>query len=339
MEQVPDAGQPTVTMDELASLAKRRGFVFPGSEMYGGLANTWDFGPLGVELRRNLKDAWWQCFIRERDDMVGLDGGIFMNPRVWEASGHVGEFNDPLTDCKQCRSRFRADHLFEETLGIAVEGKPLEELTRLLVDEKVVCPNCGKSDWTPVRPFNMMFSTRIGPVEETATTIYLRPETAQNIFMQYQNVLQASRVKVPFGIGQIGKAFRNEITPGNFIFRLLEFEMLEIEYFIHESAWQASFDTWLAAQRTFLLSLGINPERLRTREHTAEELSHYSRRTVDFVYRFPIGWRELTGLAYRYDFDLGRHQQHSSRTLTSSTRHATNATCRMSSSRPWASTA
>ena len=314
-EQVHDSGAPTVTMDELMSLAKRRGFVFPGSEMYGGLANTWDFGPLGVELRNNIKQAWWQHFIHDRADMTGMDGGILMNPRVWEASGHLGEFNDPLTDCRVCRSRYRADDLFEQTLGMSVEGMQLAALTALLDEKQVKCPTCGNRNWTPVRPFNMMFSTRIGPVEESAVTVYLRPETAQAIFMQYQNVMQSMRMKVPFGIGQIGKAFRNEITPGNFIFRLLEFEQMEIEYFIHPSEWQARFDEWLEAQRAFLLSLGVAHERLRTREHDPEELSHYSKRTVDVEYRFPIGWKELTGLAYRTDFDLRQHQAFSGENL------------------------
>jgi glycyl-tRNA synthetase len=303
-------------MDELMSLSKRRGFVFPGSEIYGGLANTWDFGPLGVELRNNIKQAWWQFFVRERPDIVGLDGGILMNPRVWETSGHVEEFNDPLTDCRECRSRFRADTLVEEALGESVEGLTHEQMSQRIADAGIRCPNCGKNAWTPVRAFNMMFRTNIGPVDETATQTYLRPETAQAIFVQYRNVMQSSRVKVPFGIAQVGKVFRNEITPGNFIFRLLEFEQMEIEYFIHPSEWEAQFESWLDAQKRFLLSLGITPERLRDREHTPEELSHYSRRTVDIEYLFPIGWRELTGLAYRHDFDLGRHQEASGEDLT-----------------------
>lgn len=305
-----------VTMDELSSLCKRRGFVFPGSDIYGGLANTWDFGPLGVELRNNIKAAWWQTFVRERQDIVGLDGGILMNARVWEASGHVAEFNDPLTDCRECRGRYRADDLLEAETGASVEGLSHDEMTLLLSDRNVRCPNCGSSSWTPVRAFNMMFRTQIGPVDETATQTYLRPETAQSIFVQYRNVLQSSRLKMPFGIAQTGKVFRNEITPGNFIFRLLEFEQMEIEYFIPPGEWESVFEEWLNAQQLFLHSLGIDPANLRTREHGPEELSHYSKRTVDLEYRFPIGWKELTGLAYRFDFDLQRHQEVSGEDLT-----------------------
>ncbi len=301
--------ESNVSMETLVSLAKRRGFVFPGSEIYGGLANTWDFGPLGVELRNNIKQAWWQTFVHGRRDIVGLDGSIIMHPRVWEASGHVDEFSDPMIDCRECRGRFRADTLVEEALGISVEGMPAAEIDRLIATSQAVCPTCGRQDWTPVRAFNMMFRTQIGPVDETATTVYLRPETAQSIFMQYKNILQSTRQKVPFGIAQIGKAFRNEITPGNFIFRVLELEQMEIEYFIRPEEWEASFEAWIEAQQNFLYSLGINPEHLRRREHTAEELSHYSRRTMDFEYLFPFGWKELTGLAYRTDFDLRRHQE------------------------------
>lgn len=315
-ESVDRAREPQVTMDELSSLCKRRGFVFPGSDIYGGLANTWDFGPLGVELRNNIKSRWWQRFVRERPDIVGLDGAILMNARVWEASGHVEEFNDPLTDCRECRGRFRADDLLEAATGISVEGRPHVEMTTMLAEHSVKCPSCGNSSWTPVRAFNMMFRTQIGPVDETATQTFLRPETAQSIFVQYRNVLQSSRLKVPFGIAQIGKVFRNEITPGNFIFRLLEFEQMEIEYFVHPDDWERQFEDWLRAQESYLHALGIAPENLRTREHGPEELSHYSRRTVDFEYRFPIGWRELTGLAYRYDFDLQRHQEASGEDLS-----------------------
>lgn len=298
-----------VSMETLVSLCKRRGFVFPGSEIYGGLANTWDYGPLGVELRNNIKQAWWRTFVHQRQDIVGIDGGILMNPRVWEASGHVDEFNDPLIDCRECRGRFRADTLVEDALSTSVEGLPVVEIDRIIRESNVACPTCGKSSWTPVRAFNMMFRTQIGPVDESATTVYLRPETAQSIFMQYKNVMQSSRSRIPFGIAQIGKAFRNEITPGNFIFRVLELEQMEIEYFVEEDEWQTSFDQWMSDQKAFLLSLGIKDEHLRAREHTADELSHYSKRTVDYEYLFPFGWKELTGLAYRYDFDLNRHQE------------------------------
>ena len=296
-------------MDTLVSLCKRRGFVYPGSEIYGGLANTWDYGPLGVELRNNIKQAWWRAFVHQRRDIVGIDGGILMNPRVWEASGHVDEFNDPLVDCRECRGRFRADTLVEDATGNSVEGMIPSEIDRVIADAKVACPTCGKHNWTTVRAFNMMFRTQIGPVDESATTVYLRPETAQSIFMQYKNVMQSSRARVPFGIAQVGKAFRNEITPGNFIFRVLELEQMEIEYFVREDDWESAFEAWMAAQLDFLLSLGVNGEHLRPREHTADEMSHYSRRTVDYEYLFPFGWKELTGLAYRYDFDLKRHQE------------------------------
>lgn len=311
-----EPARPEVTLEALASLCKRRGFVFAGSELYGGLANTFDFGPLGVELRNNIKQAWWQRFVRERPDIVGLDGGILMSPRVWEASGHVEEFNDPMTDCRECRNRYRADTLIEDVLERPAEGLSLAEMTRIIQETPIACPNCGKSNWTPVRAFNMMFRTQIGVVDETATTIYLRPETAQAIFVQYKNVMQSSRVKIPFGIAQVGKVFRNEITPGNFIFRLLEFEQMEIEYFIEPEGWEAHFDGWLDEQERFVRSLGVCPERVRRREHAAEELSHYSKRTVDLEYLYPIGWKELTGLAYRYDFDLNRHQEASGEDLT-----------------------
>jgi glycyl-tRNA synthetase len=303
-----EVAEERVTMETLVSLCKRRGFVFPGSEIYGGLANTWDYGPLGVELRNNIKQAWWKTFVHHRRDIVGIDGGIIMNPRVWEASGHVDEFNDPLVDCRECRGRFRADTLVEDALSRSVEGMSPADIDAIIKESSIACPTCGKRNWTSVRAFNMMFRTQIGPVDETATTVYLRPETAQSIFMQYKNVMQSSRNRIPFGIAQIGKAFRNEITPGNFIFRVLELEQMEIEYFIHEEDWESSFDAWMQAQKDFLLSLGIEESHLRAREHTEEELSHYSKRTVDYEYLFPFGWKELTGLAYRYDFDLQRHQ-------------------------------
>jgi glycyl-tRNA synthetase len=306
----------TVRLETIVSLAKRRGFVYPGSEIYGGLANTWDFGPLGAELKRNLKNAWWEYFIQRREDMVGLDGGILLHPRVWEASGHVEEFNDPLIDCRRCKSRFRADTLIEERLHRSTEGLSLDEMTRLVQEANLACPVCGVRDWTPVRKFNLMFRTFIGPVETESTPVYLRPETAQAIFVNFKNVVQTSRVKIPFGIGQIGKAFRNEITPGNFIFRLLEFEQMEIEYFIRQEMWEEYFDHWLNEMGQFLRWIGFKPDRLRTREHGPQELSHYSRKTVDFEYFFPFGWKELCGLAYRTDYDLRRHQEYSGEDLT-----------------------
>ncbi len=299
-------------MDKIVALSKRRGFVFPGSDIYGGLANTWDYGPLGVELKNNIKQLWWKTFIHKRADMVGLDAGILMNPKVWEASGHVVNFNDPLVDCKTCKSRFRADHLLEEKLGMdnAASLSP-EEMSKLLADANLACPHCGNRTLTDARQFNMMFSTTIGPVSETGTQVYLRPETAQGIFVQYKNIMASSRVKLPFGVGQIGKAFRNEITPGNFVFRVLEFEQMEIEYFIKPGTGDGHFDAWLEAMWAWVRLLGLNPEHVRVREHDQAELSHYSDRTVDFEYNFPgsMGWKELYGLANRTDFDLRSHEE------------------------------
>jgi glycyl-tRNA synthetase len=299
-------------MDKIVALSKRRGFVFPGSDIYGGLANTWDYGPLGVELKNNIKQLWWKNFIHRRPDMVGLDAGILMNPKVWEASGHVVNFNDPLVDCKTCKSRFRADHLLEEKLGMDnAAGLSPEEMSKLLAEANLACPHCGNRTLTDARQFNMMFSTTIGPVSETGTRVYLRPETAQGIFVQYKNVMASSRVKLPFGVGQIGKAFRNEITPGNFIFRVLEFEQMEIEYFIKPGTSDEHFNAWLEAMWGWVNLLGLNPEHVRVREHDQAELSHYSDRTVDFEYNFPgtMGWKELYGLANRTDFDLRSHEE------------------------------
>jgi glycyl-tRNA synthetase len=299
-------------MDKIVALSKRRGFVFPGSDIYGGLANTWDYGPLGVELKNNIKQLWWKTFIHKRPDMVGLDAGILMNPKVWEASGHVVNFNDPLVDCKTCKSRFRADHLLEDKLGMenAANLSP-EEMSKLLAEANLACPHCGNRTLTDARQFNMMFSTTIGPVSETGTQVYLRPETAQGIFVQYKNIMASSRVKLPFGVGQIGKAFRNEITPGNFVFRVLEFEQMEIEYFIKPGTSDHHFDAWLDAMWTWVKLLGLTPEHVRVREHDQAELSHYSDRTVDFEYNFPgsMGWKELYGLANRTDFDLRSHEE------------------------------
>jgi glycyl-tRNA synthetase len=305
-----------VSMETIAALCKRRGFVFPGSDIYGGLANTWDFGPLGAELRNNIKQEWWRYFVHRRRDMVGLDGGILMHARVWEASGHVANFTDPLIDCRTCKNRYRADHLIESKAGRSVEGASPEELTRLVAELAIACPNCGQRAWTAARQFNLMFQTHIGPVAEGGQLVYLRPETAQAIFVQYKNILQTGRVKLPFGVGQIGKAFRNEITPGNFIFRLLEFEQMEIEYFIRPEEWEARFEEWLAAQYGWLASIGIAGDKLRLAEHPKEKLSHYSKRTVDIEYQFPFGWGELYGLAYRTDFDLKQHQAYSGEDLT-----------------------
>ena len=307
-----------VTMEKIAALCKRRGFVFPGSDIYGGLANTWDYGPLGIELKRNVKDQWWRMFVHHRRDVVGLDAGILMHPRVWEASGHVESFNDPMVDCRTCKSRFRADHLIEERLDRHVEGQTPGEMSRIIQDAGLKCPSCGNATLTEARQFNMMFQTTVGPLEETGTRVFLRPETAQAMFVQFKNVVATGRVKVPFGIAQIGKAFRNEITPGNFIFRLLEFEQMEIEYFVRPDDAGEAFEAWIADMRGWLAHIGIRPDHVRIREHTAEELSHYSSRTIDFEYEFPgtMGWKELYGLANRTDFDLRQHQAYSGEELT-----------------------
>ncbi len=306
-----ESQRPNVTMETIVSLSRRRGFVFPGSEIYGGLANTWDYGPLGVELKRNIKNAWWEFFVHGREDIVGLDGSIFLHSRVWEASGHIAEFHDPLIDCRNCRTRYRADSLIEEKLKRSAEGLPLTELTEIIKSSNMACPVCGARDWTDTRQFNLMFQTVLGPVEASGTPVYLRPETAQAIFLDYKAVMQSSRTKIPFGIAQIGKSFRNEITPGNFIFRLLEFEAMEIEYFIREEEWQPTFESFLEQIGAFFRSIGMRDDRLRTREHTEDEMSHYSKRTVDYEYLFPFGWKELCGLAYRTDFDLRRHSEFS----------------------------
>lgn len=275
-------------MQKIVSLAKRRGFVFPGSEIYGGLANTWDFGPLGVELISNLKELWWKRFVRDREDVVGLSSAILMNPKVWQASGHLKGFVDPLVECKKCHSRLRADHLKEEH-----QGK---------------CPSCGAKDFGQERQFNLMFKTFVGPVEDETSTVYLRPETAQGMFVNFKNVLDSTRLKLPFGIAQIGKAFRNEITPGNFIFRVLEFEQMEIEYFVEESSWLKYFNYWQKEMEDWLGQIGLNKKNWSVREHGPEELSHYSKKTIDFEYQYPFGQKELYGLAYRTDFDLKAHR-------------------------------
>jgi glycyl-tRNA synthetase len=308
----------TVTMGKIVALCKRRGFIFPDSELYGGLANTWDYGPLGVELKNNIKQLWWKTFVQRRREIVGLDAGILMHPRVWEASGHVVNFNDPLVDCKTCKSRFRADHLIEERLGQQAAGLTPDEMSDVIRQANLPCPHCGNRTLTDARQFNMMFRTTIGPVSETGTEVYLRPETAQAMFVQYKNVMLTSRVKLPFGIAQIGKAFRNEITPGNFIFRDIEFDLMEIEYFVKPDQAESSFQEWIEAMTAWIELLGLDAGRVRIREHEKAELSHYSKRTVDFEYDFPgtMGWKELYGLADRTDFDLRQHQEFSGEDLT-----------------------
>ena len=302
-------------MDKVTSLAKRRGFVFPGSEIYGGLANTWDYGPVGVELKNNIKQAWWKMFVQDREDIVGLDAAILMNSNVWQASGHTAGFNDSLVDCKKCRARLRADHLVEDNLDIKVEGKSLKEITEIIRDNNLKCSVCGKSDFTEARKFNLMFKTYQGVVEEDNAIIYLRPETAQAMFVNFKNVMSSTHKKIPFGIAQAGKSFRNEITPGNFIFRTIEFEQMELEYFINEKDWQKQFEYWQNEMIRWLDYLGIKKENYSIREHDKEELSHYSKKTIDIEYNFPFGVKELYGLAYRGNFDLTQHQKHSKQNM------------------------
>ncbi len=295
-------------MEKIVSLAKRRGFVFPGSEIYGGLANSWDFGPLGVELRNNIRDWWWQRFVHRRDDMYGLDAAILMNPKVWEASGHTASFADAMVDCKKCKMRFRADHLIEDQHPEAkAEGKSPDDLSSLMKESGIKCPNCGAKDFTEVRKFNLLFSTHIGTVEGDKNRVYLRGEIAQAMFVNFKNIVQTMRPALPFGIASVGKAFRNEITPGNFIFRTLEFDLMEFEYFCREKDWEDRFEYWLKEQQAWLKEMGFDAERLRVREHAQEELSHYSKRTADVEYLTPFGWKELFGLAYRTDYDLKNH--------------------------------
>lgn len=306
-------------MEKVVSLCKRRGFVFPGSEIYGGFANTWDYGPYGVELKNNIKDNWWNTFVRGRIDIVGVDSSILMNPKIWEASGHLGSFTDPLMDCKECNERIRGDKLIEETLGIEkAAGKSLEDIGKIIKENNLKCPKCGKCNFTEARAFNMMFKTHQGVVEETSTAAYLRPETAQGIFINFKNIQQSSRLQVPFGIGQVGKSFRNEITPGNFTYRTREFEQMEIEYFIDardKENIKTSFNQWKEDSKKWFLDIGIKEEMLRFREHEKDELSHYSTMTFDIEYEFPFGWGELMGVAYRGCFDLTQHQEYSGNDL------------------------
>ena len=296
------------TMDKITALCKGRGFVYSGSEIYGGLANSWDYGPLGVELKNNIKQAWWQKFVRENPYNVGLDSSILLNSRVWEASGHVVNFNDPLIDCKSCKMRHRADHLLEES-GVTPTGWSNDQMSQYIVDNNIACPHCGKTDFTPIRKFNMMFKTFQGVTEDNSTELYLRPETAQGIFINFKNIQRTTRRKIPFGVAQIGKTFRNEITPGNFIFRTREFEQMEIEFFCKPGTELEWFDYWRNICKDWLLSLGLSEENLRLRDHDKEELSHYSNATTDFEYLFPFGWGELWGVASRTNFDLSAHTE------------------------------
>ncbi|NLC94288.1 MAG: glycine--tRNA ligase [Bacilli bacterium] len=306
-----------LSMEKLVSFAKTQGFVYQGSEIYGGLANTWDFGPLGVELKNNIKKAWWKKFVQESKYNVGLDCAILMNPETWIASGHVGGFSDPLMDCKACNTRHRADQLIEEATKGAVNpaGWSNKEMEEYIKQNGIACPNCGKSDFTEIRKFDLMFKTHIGVIENDKSVVYLSPETAQGIFVNFKNVLRTTRKKLPFGIAQIGKSFRNEITPGNFIFRTREFEQMELEFFCKPGDDLGWYDYWKKFCFDFVISLGVNPEKLRLREHSPEELSHYSKGTSDIEYLFPFGWGELRGIADRTDFDLTRHSEHSGERL------------------------
>ena len=309
-----------VTMDKLVSLCKNRGFIFPGSEIYGGLANSWDYGPLGVELKNNVKRAWWKKFVQENQYNTGVDCAILMNPRVWKASGHLSGFSDPLMDCKNCKSRHRADDLVEKyaekhKLNISVEAMDSDQLQAFVSEHKIPCPICGKSDFTPIRKFNLMFKTFQGVTEDTTNTIYLRPETAQGIFVNFENVQRSTRMRVPFGIGQIGKSFRNEITPGNFTFRLREFEQMELEFFCKPGTDLEWFAYWKDFCKNWLLSLGMNEEHLHLRDHSPEELCFYSKATTDFEYDFAFGRGELWGIADRTDYDLSQHAKESGKPL------------------------
>ena len=311
------------TMDKLVALCKNRGFVFAGSEIYGGLANTWDYGPLGVELKNNIKKAWWKKFVTESPYNVGLDAAILMNPQTWVASGHLGGFSDPLMDCRECKERFRADKLIEdycEKTGKALE-KPIdafsqEEMKNFIEENNIPCPSCGKHNFTDIRQFNLMFKTFQGVTEDAKNTVYLRPETAQGIFVNFVNVQRTTRKKLPFGIGQIGKSFRNEITPGNFIFRVREFEQMELEFFCEPDTDLEWFSYWRSFCKNWLLSLGMKEENLRLRDHDPEELCFYSKATTDFEFMFPFGWGELWGVADRTDYDLTQHQNTSGKDLT-----------------------
>ena len=304
--------------EKVVALSKRRGFVYPSSEIYGGLANTWDFGPMGTLLKNNIRDLWWKKFVLDRDDMVGLDASIFLSPKVWEASGHVANFTDALIDCKSCHYRTRADHLIEDNVeNVKVEGLPVEELTKIVREKKISCPKCGKHEWTEVRRFNLLFESSIGIVEEGRSKVYLRGEIAQGIFINFKNVLDTTRIRIPFGIAQAGKAFRNEITLGQFVHRTLEFDLMEFEYFINEKDWEEKFDFWKKEMWEFATNnLKLKTENLRWREHEEHERSHYSRRTMDIEYKYPFGFKEMFGIAYRTDFDLSNHAKHSGKDLS-----------------------
>lgn len=302
------------TMDKIVALCKSRGFVYAGSEIYGGLSNTWDYGPLGVEFKNNVKKAWWQKFVQESPYNVGLDSAILMNPMTWIASGHVGGFSDPLMDCKACKTRHRADKLIEDA-GANPAGWSFEDMSAYIKENAIVCPDCGANDFTEIRKFNLMFKTFQGVTEDSKNELFLRPETAQGIFVNFPNIQRTARRKVPFGVCQIGKSFRNEITPGNFTFRTREFEQMELEFFCKPGTELEWFGYWKKFCKDWLLSLGLKDQNLRLRDHEAEELSHYSNATTDFEFLFPFGWGELWGVASRTDFDLTQHQNTSGKSL------------------------
>ena len=312
-----------VTMEKLVTLCKTRGFIFPGSEIYGGLANTWDYGPLGAELKNNVKKAWWKRFVQENKYNVGLDAAILMNPQTWVASGHLAGFSDPLMDCKECHERFRADKLIEDwvaennyTLEKGIDAFTHAEMKAFVEEHNIACPTCGKHNFTDIRQFNLMFKTFQGVTEDSKNTVYLRPETAQGIFTNFVNVQRSARKKIPFGIGQIGKSFRNEITPGNFIFRVREFEQMELEFFCKPGTDLEWFNYWRSFCHKWLLDIGLKDEYIRLRDHSPEELCFYSKATTDFEFLFPFGWGELWGVADRTDYDLTQHQNVSKKDLT-----------------------
>ena len=309
------------SMEKIVSLCKNRGFIYPGSEIYGGLANTWDYGPLGSELKNNVKKAWQKKFIQECKYNVGLDAAIFMNPETWVATGHVGGFSDPLIDCKECKTRHRADKLIEEWAtqngqDLVADGWSDEEMIKFMDDHNINCPNCGKHNFTGIRKFNLMFKTFQGVTEDSTSQIYLRPETAQGIFVNFKNVMRTTRRKLPTGIAQIGKAFRNEITPGNFIFRMREFEQMELEFFCKPGSDEEWFKYWEEFCKNWLLSLGMDENNIRLRQHSKEELVFYSKGTTDIEFKFPFGWGELWGIADRTNYDLSRHMEHSKQDLS-----------------------
>ena len=310
-----------LTMEKLVALCKSRGFVYPGSEIYGGLANAWDYGPLGVELKNNVKKAWMKKFVQESKYNVGLDAAILMNPKTWVASGHVGGFSDPLIDCKNCKTRHRADKLIEDwahenNKDMVADGMTDEEMINFIKENNIVCPKCGEQNFTPIRKFNLMYKTYQGVTEDSSSEIYLRPETAQGIFVNFKNVLRTTRRKLPMGIGQVGKSFRNEITPGNFIFRIREFEQMELEFFCKPGTDMEWFEYWRAFCKNWLLSLGMKEEKIRLRDHSLEELCFYSKGTTDIEFAFPFGWGELWGIADRTDYDLKQHAQYSGEDFT-----------------------